>query len=102
MYWVNTGAGISTRQAQEALKSIDTFKEVDSKIASELTSAEGSANTIHDALRERIISIVNHHPLTTENRPTVIDVFLFPTGMAAIYRIHRYILAKYQPIRASC
>jgi cystathionine gamma-synthase len=95
MYWINPGVGISTRQAQEALARIDSLNEVDSIVASEPAKVDEGAESIHQALRERIVEVVNHSPLTSVNRPTAQDVFLFPTGMAAIYRLHTYLLARY-------
>ncbi|ETN36901.1 uncharacterized protein HMPREF1541_07888 [Cyphellophora europaea CBS 101466] len=89
-FWMHPGVGISTRQAQEAFSHIDVLEEI--QVDSEVLAIPLEAETIYAALRERIIGIVNRAPLSTSNRPTSSDVYLFPTGMASIYRLHQLLL----------
>jgi cystathionine gamma-synthase len=95
MFWINPGVGISTRQAEEALASIGTLKQVDDLSVAQVFPRSIAAEPTFHTLKERVISLVNRSPLTSDHRPTSKDVYLFPTGMAAIYRLHTYLLAKY-------
>ena len=89
-YWQDPGVGISSRIALDCLNRYDMRKvmasppENDSGLTEE-TSAFG-------VIRKRIASFLNRSPVTT--RPAKVaaeDVFLYPTGMAAIYQLHRYL-----------
>jgi cystathionine gamma-synthase len=92
-FWQTPGIGVSTRQAQDALKYLDQIKEI--PLDSLFQSPTAESETIAQQLRERIISYVNRAPLTTTSRPESSDVYLFPTGMGAFYRLHHYLTAHY-------
>ena len=94
MFWMNPGVGISTRQAEEALLHIEHIKEIPAD--SEPLQPETSAKKIQEKLQQRVVNIVNRAPLCRTLRPAASDVYLFPTGMAAIYGLHTYLLATYK------
>ncbi|OIW34554.1 cystathionine gamma-synthase [Coniochaeta ligniaria NRRL 30616] len=102
LIWGNAGVGISTRLAEALLPAVDDGKVVpvpwdaldDSKQHVAIWSApkptgvpEGEA---HAKLRERIVGLWKRAAVTPEKADMVRadDVQLFPTGMAAIYRMH--------------
>lgn len=68
-YWRHTGDGISSRRAEALLHSY---------------SPEPEAESAKDTVRERISALMDVAPE---------DVFLFPSGMAAIYTAHRTVCA---------
>ncbi|KAF7186538.1 putative cystathionine gamma-synthase [Pseudocercospora fuligena] len=87
-YWQNAGVGISSRFAEACLRDIDSLKEVDWNE----NEAFPSESATQIGLRKRIIEMLERAPLET-GRPSIKtdDVFLFQTGMAAIYHVHRYL-----------
>jgi cystathionine gamma-synthase len=101
LIWGNPGVGISTRLAEALLPAVDAgkvavvpwdagddSKPIDVASAPEPTGLpEGEA---HAKLRERIAGYWKRASITPEKADLVTadDVQLFPTGMAAIYRLH--------------
>ncbi|UPK99561.1 hypothetical protein LCI18_010496 [Fusarium solani-melongenae] len=84
--WQNPGLGISIRGAEHLLKGVASIKEV--SIESDVLpvptwTPEGPA---HQGIRERIVELLQRAPLDTDKiKCTPEDVFLYPTGMAAIF-----------------
>ncbi|WAO83806.1 Hypothetical protein NCS54_00100600 [Fusarium falciforme] len=84
--WQHPGLGISIRGAEHLLKGADSIKEV--SIESDVLPAptwtpEGPA---HQGIRERIVELLKRAPLDVDKvKCAPGDVFLYPTGMAAIF-----------------
>jgi cystathionine gamma-synthase len=97
--WGSPGLGLSIRGAEQLLEGIDHLWEVplsDDKGPPEPTwTPEFDA---HDGLRERISELVNRAPRdpSTFVNSAPQDVFLYPTGMAAVHHSTRTVL-KYRP-----
>ncbi|EXM27560.1 hypothetical protein FOTG_06010 [Fusarium oxysporum f. sp. vasinfectum 25433] len=97
--WQNPGLGISIRGAEDLLKSIDTIKEVPFEaekgpIPSPTWTPESEA---HGDLRTRIVELLHRAPVDADKvKCTPSDVFLYPTGMAAIFH-SSVLLTKHRP-----
>ncbi|OAL32883.1 hypothetical protein AYO20_07674 [Fonsecaea nubica] len=98
-FWVNAGVGISSRLAQDCLEHISSLREVrdhEEGVTTTMTTAK-SDGPAHKQLKERIAGLLNRAPAdphrTAQVSPS--DVYLFSTGMAAIYWVHRYLLSAY-------
>lgn len=91
-FWVNPGMGISSRRAEEGLNHIDLLREVTDE--SDVPEREDSPAL--EMLKERIAGLLESAPIgpSREKKVQSGDVYLFPTGMGAIYGIHRYLLKK--------
>ncbi|SPJ74630.1 related to O-succinylhomoserine (thiol)-lyase [Fusarium torulosum] len=99
LVWQNPGIGISIRGAEDLLKSMDSIKEVPFDIESEAipTPTWTPESEAHDSLRERIVELLHRAPIDAEKvQCTTNDVFLYPTGMAAIFHSTN-LLVKYRP-----
>lgn len=94
-FWVNAGIGISSRRAEQALKHIDTFRQ----IAVETAPTE-SDKGLQYKLCERITTFLERARI---DRPFALvhdwkrisassDIYIFSTGMAAIYYVHTFLL----------
>ncbi|KAK2050196.1 cystathionine gamma-synthase [Colletotrichum somersetense] len=96
--WQNPGIGVSIRLAEKLLRDIDSLKEVGLEAGSPPPPTnylpEGEA---HSKLRERIAGLL-HRAAINPNKVKVEskDVFLYPTGMAAIFAAHRTLI-EYRP-----
>jgi len=94
-FWSRPGVGISSRFAEANLPFCDQLREVD---ASEEPQPRSSFETAeHEELRRRIVSYLNRATLrpATLSDPTSGDVYLFPSGMASIYKPHTYLSSRY-------
>ncbi|KAJ4176278.1 hypothetical protein NW767_015410 [Fusarium falciforme] len=97
-FWSTPGAGISSRFAEANLEAIHELKEVSISTAKNLDMArlafDGPA---HQTIRERIVFYLDRSSRDPHRapRPTESDVYLYQTGMASIYRPHRYMLDLY-------
>ncbi|KAF7355565.1 Pyridoxal phosphate-dependent transferase [Mycena sanguinolenta] len=96
--WQNFGTGVSTRLAEHLLTKVDTLVEVpfdaagdgDLSIGKVPTATHLPETAAHQALRERIVGLLNRAPVGPQSKAVAIDdVYLYPTGMAAIYGSHR-------------
>ncbi|EFQ26264.1 cystathionine gamma-synthase [Colletotrichum graminicola] len=96
--WQNPGIGVSIRLAEKLLQGIDSLKEV----VVEATNSppptdylpEGEA---HGKLKERIAGLLHRAAIYPDKvKVERRDVFLYPTGMAAIFAAHRTVL-EYRP-----
>ncbi|TEA19300.1 putative cystathionine gamma-synthase [Colletotrichum sidae] len=96
--WQNPGIGVSIRLAEHILKHIDTLTEVDFLAGSPPPPTEhlleGEA---HGKLRERIAGLLHRAAIDAEKiKVEHRDVFLYMTGMAAIFNAHN-LLIKHRP-----
>ncbi|KAJ0167823.1 putative cystathionine gamma-synthase [Colletotrichum tanaceti] len=91
--WQNPGFGVSIRLAEKLLRDLDSLKEVELEADLPPPSTkylpEGEA---HGRLRGRIAGLLRRAAIDPENaRAENEDVFLYPTGMAAIAAANRTI-----------
>ncbi|KAF4975888.1 hypothetical protein FZEAL_7361 [Fusarium zealandicum] len=95
--WQNPGIGISIRGAEYLLRGLDSLKEVpfeENDIPAPTWTAEGSA---HQGLRERITELLHRSLIDSDKvKCTQEDVFLYPTGMAAVFHTGN-MLIKHRP-----
>ncbi|KAK1973085.1 cystathionine gamma-synthase [Colletotrichum sublineola] len=96
--WQNPGIGVSIRLAEKLLQDIDSLKEVSVEEGSPPPPTdylpEGEA---HGKLRERIAGLLHRAAIDPDKvKVGSRDVFLYPTGMAAIFAAHRAML-EYRP-----
>jgi cystathionine gamma-synthase len=97
--WQNPGTGISWRLGEDLLPHVDEMVEVECD--KEGLKPPGSKYlpecAAHPALRERIAGLLHRAARDpTKIKATAEDVFLYPTGMAAIYWLHEHLTA-YRP-----
>lgn len=85
MFWANAGDGLSLRAAAECLKHADTLVEALPDTSPPLIR-ETSA---YHQVKERIARLLERAPLNPL-KVSASDIYLYQTGMAAIYHIHRY------------
>lgn len=89
LFWRLTGCGVSSRLAEDILEHISTAYEVDA----DSPSPEWPCNVISDAadltVRDRVALFLERAPVGGPRFPKVSaeDVFLYPSGMAAIYHL---------------
>ncbi|OJJ50428.1 hypothetical protein ASPZODRAFT_13508 [Penicilliopsis zonata CBS 506.65] len=88
-FFSHVGVGVSSRFAEANLGHLDRLEEVE--LTEEATEGAFSSPA-HGELKERIVYHLNRSPLNDSPRPSVEDVFLFPTGMGAICKSHLYLL----------
>jgi len=94
-FWVHSGMTISSREAEEALKHVDTCKEIPMS-----TPPNDFDKVLQSKLSGRIAGLLNRARIertwSNDFEPSPIqpdrDVFLLPTGMAAIYFVHTCLL----------
>lgn len=100
--WQTAGLGVSTRLAEALLPHVESsLVEVEvAPSSSSSSSAPGlRQDGSHAALRQRIAELLRRAPIDAARAATVKaeeDVYLYPTGMAAIYRCHQA-LAEHRP-----
>ena len=94
-FWSTPGAGVSSRFAEANLGRLHQLKEV--PVTEEVASRPSFDGSFHRVLRERIVSYLQRAPLDPlqQPRPSVEDVYFYPTGMASIYKPHTYMLKCY-------
>ncbi|KAF7355570.1 putative cystathionine gamma-synthase protein [Mycena sanguinolenta] len=95
--WRNFGTGASTRLSEHLLTQVDTLVEVpfDGDVSLEKipTATHLPESAAHQAIRERVVGLLNRAPLGPQSEAVAMDdVYLYPTGMAAIYGLHRAIM----------
>ncbi|KAF7355569.1 putative cystathionine gamma-synthase protein [Mycena sanguinolenta] len=95
--WQNVGTGVSTRLSEHLLTQADTLVEVpfnvpgdgDVSVEKVPTATYLPEVAAHQALRERIVGLLNRAPVAPQNKAIVPDdIYFHATGMAAIYRLH--------------
>jgi cystathionine gamma-synthase len=96
-FWMNPGVGISTRLAGDCLSHIEVLRELPENEIDATTTKSLDNSSVHGALRQRIADLLERAVLEPDrqSKVTADDVFLFPTGMAAIYQTHNYLLRLY-------
>lgn len=97
--WQNTGTGLSSRTAEHLLPYVDSdFAVVEwsgdiddvQNLPPPTYLPEGEA---HAQLRRRIADLLHRQPLDPDKvKVTESDVYLYPTGMAAIYRLNNVLV----------
>ncbi len=89
-FWSKPGVGVSSRFAEANLSFINQLAEA--SISYQVESRPSFETAKHETIRERIISYLERATLQpTVPKPSSNDVFLFPTGMASIYKPHTYL-----------
>lgn len=97
--WQNTGTGLSTRTAEELLQYIDGDFEIVDWSADDLNNVPPPTylpeSEAHGQLRKRISDLLQRQPLDPDKvKVTESDVYLYPTGMAAIYRLNEALIQR--------
>ncbi|KAL8706069.1 MAG: hypothetical protein Q9201_000834 [Fulgogasparrea decipioides] len=89
IFWRLTGLGISSRLAEDCLESLDGPRAV--AVAEALALKEHNSSQAFTLIRTRIAKILNNSSRSQRvNRATADDdVYLYPSGMAAIYYLHQ-------------
>ncbi|KAJ6515582.1 pyridoxal phosphate-dependent transferase [Mycena sanguinolenta] len=95
--WRNFGTGVSTRLSEHLLPQVDALVEVpfdgDVSVEKIPTATHLPESAAHPAIRESIVGLLNRAPLGPQSGAVATDdVYLYPTGMAAIYGLHRAIM----------
>lgn len=84
--WQNCGLGVSQRHAEKLLEGIEELKRVEGGLEHVPEPTWIAEDGSHEALRERIVELLHRAPRDPDNvKCTTKDVFLYPTGMAAIW-----------------
>ncbi|KAF4333862.1 plp-dependent transferase [Fusarium beomiforme] len=87
-WWSDTGVAVSSRFAEHVLANVCGLREVPVDTTG-LIEQDGAP---HRVLRERIAYLVERAPITVrKNKVQPSDVYLFQSGMAAIYNMHQYL-----------
>ncbi|KAM3539815.1 hypothetical protein ARSEF1564_007256 [Beauveria bassiana] len=90
IFWRLTGCGISSRLAEDTLAHMPLARRVEGKPGTP-PSWPSSAATMaaEQTIRERIAGLLERAPIGGPRTPAVAasDVFLYPTGMSAIYNL---------------
>uniref|UniRef100_L2G9E3 Cystathionine gamma-synthase n=1 Tax=Colletotrichum fructicola (strain Nara gc5) TaxID=1213859 RepID=L2G9E3_COLFN len=96
--WQNPGIGVSIRLAEYLHKNIDSLTEVDLPDRSTVPPTEYlSEGEAHGKLKERITGLLHRAAIEPEKiKVQSKDVFLYQTGMAAIFSTHHALL-QYRP-----
>lgn len=98
VFWRLTGCGIFSRQAEDMVKRLDT---VSLSRGNELPDLPDQApvpinEEINDLIRQRIADLLDRAPIEGP-RPVNVsanDVYLYPSGMSAIYNLTQALLAR--------
>lgn len=94
-FWKLAGVGVSSRFAEANLAHLQCLRAI--PILSCPDSRPGFDGPSLDTLRESIIACLKRAPLHKEApRPSATDVYLYPSGMASVYRTHMYMSEHYQ------
>lgn len=89
-FWQDAGTGISSRIATDCLDHYDLRKEV--KCASTQNEGLSIDNQAFGVIKYRIAELLDRSPVAQRSAHVAPqDVFLYPTGMSAIYQLHRYL-----------
>ncbi|KAJ8128599.1 hypothetical protein O1611_g5036 [Lasiodiplodia mahajangana] len=90
-FWSTPGVGISSRFAEANLLHVSELREV--RVAEPDSARAHFEGPTHQCLRERIAQLLNRAALGSNMQPSSDDIYFFPTGMAAIYKPHSYLLS---------
>ncbi|KAK4937123.1 hypothetical protein LTR10_022175 [Elasticomyces elasticus] len=92
-FWTHAGVGISSRLAEHCLTHIDKLRDIGLDTRQPPTKDSSS----HVLVKRRIAELLDRAP-ADPHRVTKVspdDVYLYQTGMSAIYWVHKYLLSKY-------
>jgi len=89
IFWRLTGLGVSSRMAEDCLDALDNLRTL-SEGATTMHNEEPSA--AHDLICKRIAAILNSSTKTGRVAISNTDVYLYQSGMAAIYYLHQALL----------
>lgn len=91
-FWSTPGVGVSSRFAEANLSFEHQLTEI--PVTDDKCPAEAFEGPTHERLRENIYQAVTRAMLRSEIVETLSrnDIYLYPTGMAAIYKPHTYML----------
>lgn len=91
-FWTHSGAGISSRLAEESLKHLDLLREV----TGDESGPEVKESRAHAEVRERVAGLLERSLVSVrQERVSPDDVYLYQTGMSAIYHVQQYLLSRY-------
>ncbi len=95
-FWMDPGVGISTRVAEDALERIDNSTEISGAVATRSKTLSGDKTPVYEQLRRRILQYLYRAPIDpSREQAASSDVYLYQTGMGAIYSLHKYLLNEY-------
>ncbi|KAL9113794.1 MAG: hypothetical protein Q9227_002239 [Pyrenula ochraceoflavens] len=88
-FWSHPGCGISTRWAEESLNHLDLLREVSAADPASNLEEDDS----HALVRNRIAELLERNPVGSQRATKVSsdDVYLFNTGMSAMYYLHTWL-----------
>jgi cystathionine gamma-synthase len=89
-WWQNTGTGVSSRLAEDALKDPSSLKEVDIETPRPQWDQKPTK-----ALSQRLADLLEREPVVGPARTTKVEpsnVYLYTSGMTAICAVHDYLL----------
>jgi cystathionine gamma-synthase len=94
-FWSRPGVGISSRFAERNLAFWEQLREVD--VFGGPYARSSFESTEHEALRQRIVFHVGRANQRSASSRSLAssDIYLFPSGMASIYKLHRYLSSLY-------
>jgi cystathionine gamma-synthase len=96
-YWSHPGMGICSRLGEDMLEHKDSLREATDD--SPAPNASVFTAPVHKVLQERIAGLLERAPIaprTTKVSPD--DVYLYPTGMASIWGVHKLLQKKYNGV----
>ena len=93
-FWQRAGPGISSRLAQHCLQNLGNARIVPFNLIPE-DSPRRSRHVAYETIRSRIAGLLDRAPTPPlrckQTAPS--DVFLYQSGMAAVYQVHQMLLA---------
>lgn len=84
-FWMNAGVGMSSRMGEEGLKHVQPMTEA--KLDS--PAPPNMQSLVQDQVKERISELLKRAPAGPTTSVSPFDVYLYQTGMAAIYNVHQ-------------
>lgn len=99
-FWMHSGLGTSSRQAEASLQHLDKLRIVENE--TDAVEPKLQQDPAHLMIRERIAELLERAPVTfrqTKVKPD--DVYLFQTGMASIYSVHTWLIDHFNSSQKS-
>ncbi|KAJ5174429.1 uncharacterized protein N7482_000306 [Penicillium canariense] len=92
-FWRLTGTGISSRFAEHCLRRIEAMQRIEPPVK-RFYSAMATVHPVYRTICTRIACLMERAPAGPRRSLTVnhSDVFLYPSGMSAIYHVHQALL----------
>ncbi|KAJ5794676.1 hypothetical protein N7457_001275 [Penicillium paradoxum] len=90
LFWRLTGTGISSRQADRCLQALDCMRQGNGNTQYNPTIS----HPIYGIIRARIATLIERAPISRRGPSKILpsDVYLYPSGMSAIYHAHHLLL----------